>query len=162
MTSNLGNEVIKQYSIGFGGEEDMPKKEEARSKEMREKVDKILKEHFKLEFMNRIDEIVLFKSLKLSDLEKIVTLELDKVEKRLNAKNISLRLGPKVKKFLAGKGYDITYGARPLKRVIQSLILDELALQIIENKVQEGDQVKIEVADKDAIIITRAEIKVKK
>lgn len=162
MTSNLGNEIIKQYSIGFGEENDAPKKEQARTKEMKEKVDKILKDHFKLEFLNRIDEIVLFQSLQPADLEKIVSLELEKVEKRLSAKNINLRIGAKVKKFLAEKGYDATYGARPLKRVIQNLILDELAYQIIENKIQEGDQVKIEMSDKEKIVISRQEVKTKK
>jgi len=162
MTSNLGNEIIKQYSIGFGGEEEQPEKDRARGQEMREKVDKILKEHFKLEFLNRIDEIVLFKSLQAKDLEKIVSLELDKVEKRLNAKNISLQIGSKVKKILAEKGYDATYGARPLKRVIQSLILDELAMQIIENKIQEGDKIKIETDARGEIIISRPDKKEKK
>jgi ATP-dependent Clp protease ATP-binding subunit ClpB len=153
MTSNLGNEVIKQYSIGFGGEEENNKKEAARTKEMKEKVDKILKEHFKLEFLNRIDEIVLFKSLKEEDLANIVDLELDKVSQRLQAKNIKLKLNNKVKKFLAEKGYDISYGARPLKRVIQSLILDELALQIIENKIKEGDKINISVSNDNEIKI---------
>lgn len=153
MTSNLGNEIIKQYSIGFGGEEESNKKEVARSKEMKEKVDKILKEHFKLEFLNRIDEIVLFKSLKEEDLANIVDLELDKVSQRLQAKNIKLKLNNKVKKFLAEKGYDISYGARPLKRVIQSLILDELALQIIENKIKEGDKINISVGSENEIKI---------
>ncbi len=153
MTSNLGNEVIKQYSIGFGGEEENNKKEAARTKEMKEKVDKILKEHFKLEFLNRIDEIVLFKSLKEEDLANIVDLELDKVSQRLQAKNIKLKLNNKVKKFLAEKGYDISYGARPLKRVIQSLILDELALQIIENKIKEGDKINISVGSENEIKI---------
>jgi len=153
MTSNLGNEVIKQYSIGFGGEEENNKKEAARTKEMKEKVDKILKEHFKLEFLNRIDEIVLFKSLKEEDLANIVDLELDKVSQRLQAKNIKLKLNNKVKKFLAEKGYDISYGARPLKRVIQSLILDELALQIIENKIKEGDKINISVGSDNKIKI---------
>jgi ATP-dependent Clp protease ATP-binding subunit ClpB len=162
MTSNLGNEVIKQYSIGFGDENETAKKDQARSKEMKEKIDKILKEHFKLEFLNRIDEVVLFKSLQIKDLKKIVSLELKKIETRLNAKNIVMKIGPKVKKFLATEGYDITYGARPLKRVIQSLILDELSMQIIENKVQEGDTIKIDTGTKSNILITRKEIKNKK
>ncbi|MGE5425801.1 MAG: ATP-dependent Clp protease ATP-binding subunit [Bacillota bacterium] len=162
MTSNLGNEVIKQFSIGFGGENEEPKKDEERSKQMKDKVDKILREHFKLEFLNRIDEIVLFKSLKAADLEKIVALELDKVEKRLNAKNITLRIAPKVKKVLAEKGYDSTYGARPLKRIIQNLILDELALRIIENQIQEGDQVKIDISGKDLITVSPIESKTRK
>ena len=162
MTSNLGNEVIKQYSIGFGEEDEQPKKEQARSREMKDKVDKILKENFKLEFLNRIDEIVLFKSLQMADLEKIVDLELKKVEKRLNAKNITLRIGSKVKKFLAEKGYDVAYGARPLKRVIQNLILDELALRIVENKIHEGDQIKIEMNGQDGITINSNGPKTKK
>jgi len=162
MTSNLGNEVIKQYSIGFSNENETIKKDQARSKEMKEKVDKILKEHFKLEFLNRIDEIVLFKSLQIQDLEKIVNLELKKVENRLNAKNIAMQIGAKVKKFLAAEGYDTTYGARPLKRVIQSLILDELSMQIIENKIQEGDVIKIELSNKDKILITHKDTKNKK
>ncbi len=162
MTSNLGNEIIKQYSIGFGGEEEKNKKDEARSVEMKEKVDKILRNHFKLEFLNRIDEIVLFKSLSENDLAQIVKLELEKVSKRLQAKNIKLQLNNKVKKLLAEKGYDISYGARPLKRVIQSLILDELALQIIENKIKEDDKVSVDLGDDKNIIIKVSSATLKK
>ncbi len=144
MTSNLGNEVIKQYTIGFNaGETD--NKKDWRQDEMKEKIDKILRDHFKLEFLNRIDEIVLFKSLSKEALENIVDLELKKVENRLHNKNITLKISTKVKKMLAEKGYDPTYGARPLKRVIQTMLLDELALEIIEGKIKEGDKVKIEI-----------------
>jgi len=151
MTSNLGNEVIKQYSIGFSDHSDQEKNKTIRTEEMKEKIDKILKENFKLEFLNRIDEIVLFKSLSPVALEKIVDLELSKVENRLNLKNIQIKIGPKVKKLLAEKGYDITYGARPLKRVIQNLILDELALDIIEGKINAGDKVKIDLGERQQI-----------
>lgn len=151
MTSNLGNEVIKQYSIGFADGSDQTQAANTRTKEMKDKIDKILKDHFKLEFLNRIDEIVLFHSLTPAALEKIVDLELTKVEKRLNNKNILVKVSPKVKKLLAEKGYDITYGARPLKRIIQTLILDELALEIIEGKIKEGDKIKIELEDKEKI-----------
>ena len=156
MTSNLGNEVIKQYSIGFSDSSDSKHHTDSRTLEMKEKIDKILKDNFKLEFLNRIDEIVLFHSLTPEALEKIVDLELNKVEKRLAGKNINLRIGAKVKKMLAEKGYDITYGARPLKRIIQSLILDELALDIIEGKIQEGAKVKIDLGDKDKVAISLA------
>ena len=144
MTSNLGNEVIKQYTIGFNTGEQENKKD-WRQDEMKEKIDKILRDHFKLEFLNRIDEIVLFKSLSKLALENIVDLELAKVEKRLHNKNITLKISAKVKKMLAEKGYDPTYGARPLKRIIQTMLLDELALEIIEGKIKEGDKVKIEI-----------------
>jgi len=148
MTSNLGNEIIKQYSIGFSGEETLA---ETKDREMREKIEKILRQHFKLEFINRIDEIVLFKSLTPQVLEKIVDLELNKVEKRLQNKNISLKIGEKVKKMLAKKGYDITYGARPLKRMIQNAILDELAHKIIEGKIKDGQRININLGQKDKV-----------
>ena len=151
MTSNLGNEIIKQYSIGFSTEED--KESKGRDSEMKEKIDGILKKNFKLEFLNRIDEIVLFKSLNKKNLEKIVDLELKKVETRLNNKNIAINVSAKVKKLLAEKGYDISYGARPLKRLIQTMILDEMAMEIIEGKINEGDKVKIDLGKKQEIIL---------
>ncbi len=151
MTSNLGNEIIKQYSIGFSGDEEVSL---GRDKEMREKIDKLLRQHFKLEFINRIDEIVLFKSLSPESLEKIVDLELAKVEKRLHNKNISLKVHQKVKKMLAEKGYDISYGVRPLKRIIKTAILDELASKIIEGKIKEGQKVKIDVGQEDKVVMT--------
>lgn len=154
MTSNLGNEVIKQYSIGFADESNKAQDSPTRTAEMKEKIDKILKANFKLEFLNRIDEIVLFRSLAPEDLERIVDLELAKVEKRLSNKNISVRISPRVKKLLAEKGYDITYGARPLKRIIQTMILDELALEIIEDKIKEGDKVKIDLGEKEKVLVS--------
>ncbi len=150
MTSNLGNEIIKQYSIGFGDEEKLV---EDRDEEMREKIDKILKQNFKLEFINRIDEIVLFKSLSKKSLEKIVDLELAKISQRLNNKNIVLQINKQVKAKIAEDGYDISYGARPLKRVIQTAILDELAYKIIEGKVQEGQKIKISVNKENKVVM---------
>jgi ATP-dependent Clp protease ATP-binding subunit ClpB len=153
MTSNLGNEVIRHYSIGFSDGSDAEKADRFRENEMKEKIDQILKEHFKLEFLNRIDEIVIFKSLDKDTLADIVTLELNKVEKRLQDKNITLNIAAKVKKMLAEKGFDVTYGARPLKRIIQTLILDELALEIIEGKVKEGDKVVVELNLQDQVLV---------
>ncbi len=153
MTSNLGNEIIKQYSIGFSDNGDQKQEIKMRSAEMKEKIDKILKNHFKLEFLNRIDEIVLFQSLTPEALEHIVDLELLKVEKRLKNKNISVKVSQRVKKMLAEKGYDITYGARPLKRIIQTMILDELAMEIIEGKIKDGDKIKIDLGDNNNVIL---------
>lgn len=152
MTSNLGNEVIKQYSIGFNADDEKPNSK-IRQEEMKNKIDSILKKNFKLEFLNRIDETVLFQNLTPKALEKIVDLELIKIEKRLANKNINLKIGVKVKKMLAEKGYDITFGARPLKRIIQNLILDELALEIIEGKINEGAKVKINLDSKNRVEI---------
>ncbi|MDP2708753.1 MAG: AAA family ATPase [bacterium] len=154
MTSNLGNEIIKQYSIGFADTTDVNVAAEIRDSEMKEKIDQTLRDNFKLEFLNRIDEIVIFKSLSKATLSQIVDLELAKVEQRLKNKEINLKIAAKVKKMLAEKGYDITYGARPLKRIIQNLILDELALEIIEGKIKEGDKVEIDLGVKDKILMT--------
>ena len=153
MTSNLGNEIIKQYSIGFSDEGGPNTERHLRREEMKEKIDKILKNHFKLEFLNRIDEIVLFEGLSPQALEKIVDLEMARVEKRLGNKNIGLKISPKIKKLLAAKGYDITYGARPLKRIIQTMILDELASEIIAGKIKEGDKVKINLNNQEKLIL---------
>jgi ATP-dependent Clp protease ATP-binding subunit ClpB len=154
MTSNLGNEVIKQYTIGFADEEDEKKAGEIRNEEMKEKINKILKDYFKLEFLNRIDETVIFKALDKETLAEIVDLELAKIEKRLRNKDISIKVGPKLKKMLAEKGFDTTFGARPLKRIIQAIILDELALEIIEGKIKEGDKVLIDLGIQNKAIMT--------
>lgn len=154
MTSNLGNEVIKQYSIGFADGGNEANAEKIQNDEMKEKIDKILKENFKLEFLNRIDEIVIFKSLNKQILLKIIDLELEKLEKRLKDKNIRLNIGNKVKRMLADKGFDATFGARPLKRAIQNMILDELALEIIEGKIKDGNKVTIDLGIKNEILVS--------
>ncbi len=153
MTSNLGNEVIKKYSIGFSDGSDEINASAMCNKEMKEKIDKILKDHFKLEFLNRIDEVIIFKSLDKEVLSKIVDLELEKVEKRLKNKEINLKIALKVKKMLAEKSFDTTFGARPLKRMIQTLILDELAIEMIEGKIKEGDKVLIDLGIKNEITL---------
>lgn len=154
MTSNLGNEIIRQYSIGFS-DHDPKNRETEKNEEMKNKIDKILRDNFKLEFLNRIDEIVVFKNLNKESLGKIVELELAKVENRLKNKNIILKLGQKVKKQLAEKGYDPTFGARPLKRLIQTMILDELAMEIIEGKINEGDKVSIDLGIENKIVMKK-------
>jgi ATP-dependent Clp protease ATP-binding subunit ClpB len=153
MTSNLGNEVIRQFSIGFADGSDEKEATRWREDDMKEKIDQILKDNFKLEFLNRIDEIVIFKSLTRETLAAIVDLELEKVAKRLVDKNIKIKIAAKVKSLLAEKGYDITFGARPLKRIIQTMILDELALNIIEGKIKEGDNITIDLGIKNEVLI---------
>ena len=160
MTSNLGNEIIKNYSIGFYDGSDTKKLAQVRESEMKDKIDHILREHFKLEFLNRIDEIVIFKSLSKEALKQIVELELDKVSQRLAVKGIKFKATAKLKRFLADKGYDVTFGARPLKRVIQNQLLDELALQIIEGKIKEGQTVISDIDNNNKAIFRLEEEKV--
>jgi ATP-dependent Clp protease ATP-binding subunit ClpA len=154
MTSNLGNEVIREYSIGFSDQSDAEKVKVIQQEEMREKIDKILRAHFKLEFLNRIDEIVIFKSLLKEDLVKIIELELDKVEKRLGHQDIKIRIAKNVKQLLADKSFDKTFGARPLKRVIQNMILNELASEIVAGRVKHGDRVNISLDLKNKILVS--------
>lgn len=144
MTSNIGSESIlnlrKNSEFGFTSKNKDKQNEENKIKE---KITESLRDHFKPEFLNRIDETIIFHSLGEQDIEKIVELQLYKVEKRLAEKKIYLSFDDKIKKHLAEKGYDANYGARPLKRVIQNELLDKLSLMIIEGKIKEGQKVKI-------------------
>ncbi|WKZ24473.1 MAG: AAA family ATPase [Patescibacteria group bacterium] len=154
MTSNLGNEIIREYSIGFAESLDEQATQNLQHEEMKEKIDKILRQHFKLEFLNRIDEVVIFKSLLKNDLLKIIDLELVKVEDRLRNKDIKIKIAKDVKKMLAEKSFDKTFGARPLKRVIQNMILNELASEIISGKIKQGDKVTISLDVKQNILMS--------
>jgi len=141
MTSNVGSQYIsKMGSLGFFGE-----KEEKEKKTLKEKVTEALKGRFRPEFLNRIDEIIIFNYLGKKEIRKIVDLELQKVSKRLETKKIKIQFSEKTKKFLADKGFDPNLGARPLKRVIQKEILDPLSLKIIGGEVVEGERVVVDL-----------------
>ena len=152
MTSNIGNDVIQEYSsLGFVNRNS---KKTVKEKEFENKIKAELKNHFKPEFLNRIDEIVIFHSLSETEIAQIVDLQLKIVAKRLLKQNIKIEVSEKAKKLIAKKGYEPLFGARPLKRVIQNEILDELALKIIEEKTKEGEITKID-ADKNKIIFKK-------
>lgn len=153
MTSNIGSEDILKIkkSGGFGfasAEENMGGSE----KGIRDKIMDSMQNFFKPEFLNRIDEIIIFHSLAEKQIEKIVELLLAKVQEQLNEKKITLDIDEAAKKYLTKKGYNPDYGARPLKRIIQSEILDELALKIIEGKISDGQKVMVS-AEKGKIVI---------
>ncbi len=159
MTSNIGNDVIQEYSsLGFVNRNS---KKTVKEKEFENKIKSELKNHFKPEFLNRIDEIVIFHSLSENEIAQIVNLQLKIVAKRLLKQNIKIEVSEKAKKLIAKKGYEPSFGARPLKRVIQNKILDELALKIIEGKITEDDIVEID-AEKDKIIFNRNNVNRKK
>jgi len=121
---------------------------------MREKVMDALKEHFKPEFLNRIDDIIIFHPLSREQVRSIVDLQMQLVAERLDTQKITLVISDDAKEWLAKKGYDANLGARPLKRVIQHELLDKLAMQIIEGKFVEGDTVNVAV-DKDVLALTK-------
>ncbi|MDD5043315.1 MAG: ATP-dependent chaperone ClpB [Patescibacteria group bacterium] len=147
MTSNIGSELILETGrggvIGFGDKAERKSPE----KIMRDKIMKMLQERFKPEFLNRVDEIIIFHSLKPKELARIVELQVKKVHDRLLEKKIKLKISDKVKDLLAKKGYDPLFGARPLKRIIQQLILDPLALKIINKEFKEGETVSVDARD---------------
>jgi ATP-dependent Clp protease ATP-binding subunit ClpB len=151
MTSNVGSDIIyKMQEIGF--KEEKRKDFVLKEDEMKERVLGSLREKFKPEFLNRVDEIIIFHPLGTPEIKKIVDLQLDLVARRLADRNIKLNITPAAKEYLARSGFDPVFGARPLKRAIQSEVLDQLALQIVEGKVKDGNRVKIDVA-KGKIVI---------
>ncbi len=137
MTSNIGSELILEIGtrgeIGFGDES---KREKSNEEIMREKTTKSLQERFKPEFLNRVDEVIIFHPLSKKELMRIVDLQLVRVVARLEEKKVKIKVTEKAKKLLAEKGYNPLFGARPLKRVIQDLILNPLALEMIEGKLK--------------------------
>ncbi|MCK5332678.1 ATP-dependent chaperone ClpB [Candidatus Parcubacteria bacterium] len=152
MTSNIGNEVIQEYSsLGFVNRNS---KKTIKEKEFEDKIKNELKNHFKPEFINRIDDIIIFHSLSENEILQIVDLQLQIVATRLKKKNIEIQITDKAKKLLVTHGYETNYGARPLKRAIQHEILDELALWMIEGKLNDEDIIKID-AEKDNIVFKK-------
>ena len=142
MTSNIGADMLrKQGSIGFRTGE----KEEENYKEMKERLLEAVKKVFKPEFLNRVDDVVVFRSLTKMDLQKIIDLEIANVQERLKDKDIKIELTSKAKDFLIEKGFSNVFGARPLKRTIQRFLEDPLAEEIIAGKFKDGAQVNIGV-----------------
>jgi ATP-dependent Clp protease ATP-binding subunit ClpB len=131
MTSNLGSQFIMEM-----GEE--------KRDEMEKRIDAILHQQFKPEFLNRIDEIIIFHSLTREDLSRIVDIQIDLLTARLQERKFSIRLTGAAKEFLIQMGYDPTFGARPLKRAIQRYVQDALAMQILESRFQEGDRIVVD------------------
>ncbi len=152
MTSNIGSQTILDYNkkgeLGFGQKLNRKKNEDG----VNEKIMDMLHESFKPEFLNRIDEIVIFHSLSEKHIESIIDLQLQNVQVRLNERKITLEVDANAKKYLAKEGFNPDFGARPLKRLIQNEILDQLALKIIESKIHDGQKVKVGV-DKGKIIV---------
>ncbi len=143
MTSNLGSDYInKMSSIGFSNKEDLMQRES-----MREKIFDTLRDSFRPEFLNRIDEVVIFNYLQKEQIKTIVDLELAKVEKRLATKEIKIDISEKARELLVKEGFDPNLGARPLKRIIQRLILDPLSIKIVTNEISEGSRILIDEKD---------------
>ena len=142
MTSNVGAEFIKrQTAMGFGaiaGHESY--------EAMRDKILEESKRVFKPEFLNRLDDMIVFHQLERSDLVQIVDLEVAKVVDRVRAKNIRIQLDPTAVEFLINKGYDPTYGARPMRRAVERYLEDPLAEELLRTNIKQGDTVEVYAA----------------
>jgi ATP-dependent Clp protease ATP-binding subunit ClpB len=148
MTSNLGTEIIsKESALGFV-------KTEKEQESLKEKVFSVLREHFRPEFLNRIDEIIVFSHLGPKEIREIVERELGKVKKRLLEREIEIEFSERIKDYLTEKGFDPNLGARPLRRLIQKKVLDDLALQIVSGKIKEGDKVLVDIGEDEKTMIS--------
>jgi ATP-dependent Clp protease ATP-binding subunit ClpB len=143
MTSNIGSQWIVDL-----GEKDY--------EEMRRRVMDAMKAHFKPEFLNRIDELIIFHGLGIDEIKAIVEIQVKKLQQRLLERRIQLKMTEKAKEWLAKEGFDPAYGARPLKRVIQKEIQDQLALKILEGKFKEGDTITADTDGKKGELVFRA------
>ena len=144
MTSNLGGEYIREMaSLGFNYEKVNEMK--TQKENLKVKIFDALRDYFRPEFLNRIDEIIIFNPLTPKDIEKIVNLQIEKVTNRLLGKDLKLELTKETRSYLAKKGYDPNYGARPLKRLIEKEILDPLAEKIIKGEIKGKRKVIIQI-----------------
>ncbi len=146
MTSNLGSHLFKERggSIGFEISSDKEKEKEKMA-DYHKKIMEIVKSKFKPEFLNRIDEIIIFNPLSKKDMEKIVEIQMERVKERLKEKGISIELSEEAKKYLVEKGFSPEYGARPLKRLIEKVILNPFATQIIAGKIKRNKKFTIKL-----------------
>ncbi|MGI6296398.1 MAG: ATP-dependent chaperone ClpB [Armatimonadota bacterium] len=149
MTSNIGSEMIREHNI-VGFRQSIERKIE--QEELSRKVMEALRSQFRPEFLNRVDEIVVFNALTESDIEKIVDIQIAYLKKRLAGRDFDLEITEAAKKSLARQGFDPVYGARPLKRAIQREIQDKLAMELLEGKFKEGDKITVD-ADADGQIV---------
>ena len=150
MTSNVGSDTIrKQSTLGFS-----PITDESSYEKMREKILDEAKKTFRPEFLNRLDDIIVFRALTKPDLVQILDLEITKVMQRLKAKNIMLQLDDKAREFLVNKGYDPLYGARPMRRAVERSLEDPLAEEILRGAFQEGEPI-IVTAENDHLAFSQ-------
>jgi ATP-dependent Clp protease ATP-binding subunit ClpC len=149
MTSNVGaRSIVEQKSIGFSNNENKTKNyEQIKSNVMSE-----LKKEFRPEFLNRIDEIIVFKQLEENEIEEIVDLMIKSSIQRLESRDIFVDVTEELKKHIAKKGFDPAYGARPLRRAIQTLIEDKLAEEILEGDFDKTKPIKISAKDEQIMV----------
>jgi len=140
MTSNIGSQWITEL-----GEKD--------EEEMKKRITEAMKNNFKPEFLNRVDDIVIFHRLGMNEITKIVEIQIEKLKEILKGKKLSLDITDKAKKILAKEGFDSVYGARPLKRVIQNKVQNVLAMKLLNGEIKEGDKVTVDVTGPEGRVL---------
>ena len=160
MTSNIGARQLQDFGtgVGFGTKT----RNDNDQDNMKGVIQNALKKTFAPEFLNRIDDVVIFNSLTRKDILKIIDIELEKLFKRINSLGYKVELTKVAKEYIAEKGFDEKYGARPLNRAIQKYIEDPLAEEIIKKKVKEGDLIKLDFDKKKEEILVKIDVKKKK
>jgi ATP-dependent Clp protease ATP-binding subunit ClpB len=136
MTSNLGSPIIQEYFMEG-------KNTGSAHRDMEDKVMAELKRHFRPEFLNRVDDVIIFQSLDEEELARIVDIQIGRLEKRLAQQNLTLDVDAAAKKLLAKEGYDPQFGARPLKRAVQEQLLNPLSMKLLEGDFKAGDRIKV-------------------
>jgi len=144
MTSNIGTPIIQEYFMEG-------KNSAGARSDMEDKIMSELKKYFRPEFLNRVDDVIIFQSLDEEELAKIVDIQLERLGKRLAQQNLTLDVDAAAKKLLAQEGYDPQFGARPLKRAIQEHLLDPLAMKLLEGDFKPGDKIKVSANDGELI-----------
>ncbi|MFL0352475.1 ATP-dependent Clp protease ATP-binding subunit [Xanthomarina sp. GH4-25] len=155
MTSNIGSRKLKDFGTGVGfGTASQKAQEDANARSV---IENALKKAFAPEFLNRIDDVVVFNALERKDIDKIIDIELEQLINRIKALGYTLKLSKKAKDYIADKGFDKQYGARPLKRAIQKYIEDKLAEEIINAKIHEGDIILMDLDSKTKELTVKIE-----
>ena len=156
MTSNIGSRQLKDFGAGVGfGTASKKEQADAHAKSV---IENALKKSFAPEFLNRIDDVIVFNTLEKEDIHSIIDIELAKLLERISGLGYTLNLTDKAKDFIANKGFDKQYGARPLNRAIQKYIEDALAQEIVNSKLTEGDVITMDLDEKNSEL----KIKIKK
>jgi ATP-dependent Clp protease ATP-binding subunit ClpC len=154
MTSNLGTEFVRKGgSLGF-----LQKNDSEDVKESHSKIEKALKDAFRPEFLNRIDEVIMFSPLTMEDMRRIVELQMNEVEERLAEHGLKVKLTDKAKEWLATAGYDTNFGARPLRRAVQKHVESPLSVKLLSGEYADGDTVIVDVDTDEKIIFQKQDM----
>ncbi|MCK5315533.1 MAG: AAA family ATPase, partial [Anaerolineales bacterium] len=152
MTSNLGTEFVRKAgSIGF-----LQHTGDAEDRAAQEKIEKALKDTFRPEFLNRIDEIITFSQLSMEQMQEIVDLQLTEVQERLSEHGLNVELTPASRTWLAEVGYDPDFGARPLRRALQKHVESPLSVSLLSGEFSSGDTIVVDVDEEENTLIFRS------